>query len=129
MSNPERERPRFQFSLRKLLLWVAIEAVLLGTLKMLGLNAVGLTVATLWVAVVALARVACGGTPAVILSQLGGIALAICLWRVLPIDDPTVTLLVVLGGGAGLIPIVFVEIAQRGVDWVDGLCEREGRGD
>jgi hypothetical protein len=37
---------------------------------------------------------------------------------VLPIDDATVTLLIIVGGGGCVIPFVFVEFARRGVDCV-----------
>jgi hypothetical protein len=115
---------RFQFSLRKLMLWVVVEAVLLGTLSMLGLDAIGLAIAAAWVAVTAVLRVALSPRWACHISGLGGIALAVGLWFVLPMNDAAIVLLIILGGGAGLVPFVFVEVAARVVDGLDSLMQR-----
>ena len=123
------KRGRLQFGLRKLMLWTAVVAALLGILQIVGLNALGQAIAALWVAVVAFAHAAFGSIPALVFSQIGGMSLALCLWFVLPIDDATVILLIVLGGAGGLIPFAFVEIARRVVDCIDHLCYRTGRCD
>jgi hypothetical protein len=124
MSDEGLKRGRFQFSLRKLMLWVAVEAILLGTLTMLGLDPVGLAIAGSWVAVTAILRAAFGPLVACRLSGLGGIGLAVGLWFVLPMDDAAIVLLIILGGGAGLVPFVFVEVAWRAVDAIDTLRRR-----
>jgi hypothetical protein len=108
---------------------VAVVAVLLSILKMLELEEVGLAVAALWVAVVAVAQGTIGSKWAVLLSQLGGLTLALFLWWMLPINDATVTLLILVGGGGGLIPLVFVEIAGRVVTWINGFCDSASRRD
>ena len=126
MKTTSTQRRRFQFSLRKVMLWVVVEAVLLGTLSMLGLDAIGLAIAASWVAATAVLRAAWSPLWAARLSSLGGIALAVGLWFVLPMNDAAIVLLIILGGGAGLVPFVFVEVAARVVDWVDSLMRGTG---
>jgi hypothetical protein len=124
MSTASTQSRRFQFSLRKLMLWVVVEAILLGALRMLGLDAIGLAIAAAWVAVTAALRVALDPRWACHVSGFGGIALAVGLWFVLPMNDADIVLLIILGGGAGLVPFVFVEVAARVVDWVDSLIRQ-----
>ncbi|MBC8871254.1 MAG: hypothetical protein H8E44_17650 [Planctomycetes bacterium] len=79
MNDQDLERRRFQFGLRKLLLWMAVVAVLLGILKMLELSTAGLILAASWVAITAIVRGAFGSTWAHIVSAVGGSALALGL--------------------------------------------------
>ena len=126
MNVPRPERRRFQFSLRKLLLWTAVVAILLGTLKTLGLNTVGLVIAASWVAVTAVVRAAFGSNWAHGVSAVGGGVLALVLLFTGAIGVTSVVLFIILAAG---VSFVFVELAWLGVDRLDRLLRTEPRTD
>ena len=76
MNDHPAKRPRYQFGLRKLLLWMFVVAVLLGTLKALGLESVWLAIGAFWVVITAAVRAAWGSTWAHVISAGGGGVLA-----------------------------------------------------
>jgi hypothetical protein len=125
--NDARPQPRrFQFSLRKLLLWTAVVAVLLGTLKTLGLETVGLVIAAAWVAITAGVRGVFGSLWSHVVSVVGGAILGISLLFTGLIGATSIVLFIILGGG---VSFAFVELAWRGVDWLDGLFEPKPKAD
>lgn len=102
------------------MLWVAVVAVLLGTLKALGLEATGLVIAASWVAVTAIVRGTFGSTWSHAVSSAGGIGLALILLFTGFLGAISVVLFIILAGG---VCFVFVELAWRGVDWLDRLLK------
>ena len=126
MNDQDLKRRRFQFGLRKLLLWMAVVAVLLGVLKMLELSTAGLILAASWVAITAIVRGAFGSTWAHIVSAVGGGALAFGLLFAGAIGGISVVVLIIVGAG---MPFVFVELAWLGVDWLDKLLRTKPRTD
>ena len=118
MNDERPERRRFQFGLRKLLLWTVVVAVLLGTLKMLGLETAGLVIAASWAAITAVVRGAFGSTLAHIVSAVGGGVLALVLLFTGVIGATSIVVFIVLAAG---VSFVFVEAAWLGVDWLDSL--------
>ena len=65
-------RRRFQFGLRKLLLWTAVVAILLGFLRMAGLGSSGFAIVACWIVVVAILPVAVSLKTTCRLSGLAG---------------------------------------------------------
>jgi hypothetical protein len=126
MRDQRPERRRFQFGLRKLLLWTVVVAVLLGSLRALGLDTVGLVIAACWVAITAAIRGAFGSTWAHVVSSAGGSALALGLLFTGVIGATSIVLFIILAAG---ISFGFVELAWFGVDWFDELLRTKPTAD
>jgi hypothetical protein len=122
----------FQFSLRKLLLWTAVVALLLGVATSLG---EGVWLLACWVLVVCAIRCAFGPNVAVILSVGGGAILGGALGYALPHTDPGPDPVeramqgVIVGGFFGLATFGIVEGAFRAVNWVDKAFEPKSDGE
>ena len=89
MNDPRPERRRFQFGLRKLLLWTGVVAVWFGVLTTLPLGLPLSTVLTLWVVVVGVVRVAIRPLAAALTSAViaFGVALIHDYYGLLYYDD------------------------------------------
>lgn len=129
--NPKR---RYQFSLRKLLLWTAAIVLLFGTAKTLGTEWV---IAACWITVVGGIRTATNWRVAGVVSVLGGAAVATAAACVsIAVSAGTRTAVPyflpgVIGGGfagcvVGACLFGVTEILCRGVDWIDRCFSRLG---
>ena len=108
-------RPRFQFSLRKLLLWTAVVAIWLGVLKMLDSQPFVLVVLTLRVLIVGSVRAALSPIVAaetsVILAMMIKLGYVPCGFGSLPL----------VGLSDAFFVFAFVEVSFRVVAWADNL--------
>lgn len=128
-AKPER---RFQFTLRKLLLWVAVVALCLGIPSACGQNPLIWVLLTCWCAVIGILRWNFGRVPAAYASVVGAAILTSVAYAV---GDPLQPVQYMVAGFAGLvtgIPIGFVlfvvlELASTVVNWIDGLFNRGER--
>ena len=103
MSDQRLERRRFQFGLRKLLLWMVVVALLLGILKTLGLTTAGLVIAAFWVAITAVVRATLGSVWAHVISAVGGSVLALGFLFAGLITGTSVVLFIILATGIPLL--------------------------
>ena len=140
---------RFQFSLRKLMLWMAVMAAWLSVLRLINAGVVLALVTTLWLAVFVLVRLKWGtergGIVATFATGIGvtaivgvGIGLRFCLristaglpqWSDLLAALAALAFVVVgflvLGTLAGLYTFLVVDLIMRFVNWLDGLLQTE----
>ena len=118
-------RRRFQFGLRKLLLWTVVLALYLGVARMLGMPPIALAVLTLWIAVVAGLRAAFGPVVAAIVSPAIGAVLGGWFEYTGPaLDPPGPSPLgpgIALGGLFGCVLFAAVELSCRAVNWADNV--------
>ena len=132
---PERRTRRFQFGLRRLLLWTAVVAVLLGVAASLGDGAWLLACCVL---VVCVLRVAFGSKVAGILSVAAALILyvsfSLLAYMATSNPNPVLAGVVVImrgaiGGLVGLAMFGIAEGAVRGVNWADKLLETTSDGE
>ena len=136
---PERRTRRFQFGLRKLLLWTGVVALLLGILKVLNLPILVCVLVDCWVIVVAVVRATSGATAAAVLSVAFGVVAVVAVLFIVPSElgiTPDGTELVLAapelllnGVGLGLYVLALVELAFRGVNWTDKMLEANSDGE
>ena len=143
MTAPRPKPHRLQFGLRKLLLWTAVVALYLGIPSMLGVdlqerrNLMSFVSLGLWAIVVGLVRTVFNDRAAAAFSAVMGVILcAVALYltarwsRVNPFDFPGHVIWgLVWGGLIGLNVFAFVELAFRGVDWVDNRMRTKPDGE
>jgi hypothetical protein len=91
-------------------------AVLLGTLKALGLETVWLAIGASWVVITAAVRAAFGSTWAHVISAGGGGVLVLGLLFSGYLGGTSLVLFIILATG---VPFVSVELAFFGIDWLD----------
>ncbi len=132
-------RKRFQFSLRKLLLWTTALAVLLAVMRMMEFGTKGLAIVLAGVTLLGAVRSAINPRRALILwvfvFALVGVALALNrLWEL----DRQYNLIqsrivyghvffaclgMFCGSAIGLFTYILAELAYRFIDWLDGLMQ------
>jgi hypothetical protein len=132
----EPQRRKFQFSIRKLLLWMLAAGLFLGILRLLGVEGAGLTFAFCVVVLVAFVRAAFGAWRACVLFVLVVTTRNVINWfggltswvsnkglTMAVIAPATITfiLCVLLGVAFGLVSYLFLEALFRSVDWADNL--------
>ena len=127
----DERRKRRQFSLRKLLLWTAAAALLLGLLRVLGLGPIALACIALWIVIVVGLRLAAGSPVAWGFSVVTGvIAGAVFALAGLDIMSGALNkgsafvgsgLIAVIGGYLGLWTYPLLELLFRGLGLPDGL--------
>ena len=114
MTNPRPKR-RFQFGLRKLLLWTAVVALYFATVRWVAMDVRGFTVVTCWVGIVAILRAVAGRIMAGLLSVAGGLFLAasvsILVANAIPVTRSQVLFAFWKAGAVGCIVFVIVELA------------------
>ena len=130
----DERRKRRQFSLRKLLLWTGVAALMLGLLRMLGAGPTMLACIAGWVVVNAGVRLAFGSIAAFVFSIVaGGIAagslvLVGVLWGgsfISPLGILSLLLVAVCGGFLGYVSYVVLEVASCIVGLPDGLLRSD----
>lgn len=115
---------RFQFGLRKLLLWTAVVAMFLGLLGMIEVALSTLLILTSWATIVGVARAIFNTEVAGLMSVAIGVVLGVWLtFLVSPFSVGVFSYAVyaMMFGLFGLFVCVFVEVAFRAVDWLDNL--------
>ena len=118
----QRQRRRFQFGLRKLLLWTVALSVYLGILRMLQCHPVLVVVLTCWVGAVAVVRVAIGWKWAAVVSAVGGaILLGIPAYQARGDDSDLVGNLLLAAIVGGLAVLAVVHVIACTIDWADNL--------
>jgi len=127
MTTPHSERRRFQFGLRKLLLWTAVVALLLGVAATFGEEA---WISAGWIIVVGIVRVAFGPKVGGVLSVAAGMILVaafLCLVFVASEPGPrigeAVAVGVIFGGLFGLAMFSITEYLYLAVNWADNLMQ------
>jgi hypothetical protein len=111
-------RRRFQFSLRKLLLWMIVVALYLGIFRKLAqLDRAAFAIFTVWSVVVVILRTAFGQRAACLFSILAGPSFFYLSWW----KYGDVTELVLGGIGYACVFFVIAECGFRVVDWADNL--------
>jgi hypothetical protein len=139
MNDQRPERRRFQFGLRKLLLWTGVVAVLLG-LATTTFTTAEAVVLLGWMILVAAVRWAFGPKAAGALSVAAALILHVSFsWLVYmaarPFPDPVeagVGALIVGGTVGGLFGLVMFGIAEgavRAVNWADKVLETKSDGE
>ena len=118
-----------QFSLRKLLLWIAVCAVYLSVLRSTGMGSIPAIGVTIWLAVILIARLWWGMPGGMI-----AVSVAAIVWGcVVPLMGGAADMVtfgyffaatVAFGIPAGLVAFGFVIAAVRLVDWLDSLGRR-----
>ena len=126
----KRPSRRFQFTLRKMLLWTAMMALWFGLLSSLGILPGVILIATIltsWVVVVAIVRVAFGENSAALVALLPAACIPIieCWDPSIPVSF--VLLHVVVLGVMGSVIFVLVKVAFRVVSVLDHLMESKKR--
>jgi hypothetical protein len=109
-------RPRFQFGLRKLLLWTAVLALLLGVAQMLGELGAFLACGIIIVFVI---RTTAGSIVALAFAE--GLGIGAMIGHSFPITPIQMIIGCVLGSVVGLIVFCIAEVSCRAVDWADNL--------
>jgi len=125
----EPRRRRFQFRLRRLLLWTAVVALGCGILSSLEPDALDWVVLPAWFVTVFIVRWGFGGKWAATISIVLGMLL--CLgWSIYgSIPTSTVGLAIgcgFVGGSIGLVPFLLVEATCRIVNWIDKIGQSDG---
>jgi len=120
MNEPQPERRRFQFGLRKLLLWTAAVALLLGVGRSVGLaQDVWLLVWVGWILAVGIIRSATNPLVAGIVAlAIGGTITCVAPE---PLLGPEVEIL--LACVFALIVLALAELIHHAVDWLDNLMQ------
>ena len=130
LTNQQHEsKRRFQFSLRKLLLWVAVVALCLGIPIACGQNPVAWLLLTCWCAAIGGLRWSFGRVPAVYASIVGAGVLTSVAYVVGDPSQPVDYVRAAFVGFVNGIPIGFVlfvmlELAFIIVNWIDSLFNR-----
>jgi hypothetical protein len=122
-------RRRFQFGLRKLMLWTVVVAVFLGIFEMFGFGWIGCVLAACWLAVVGLLRGTAGGRAACLVSiVIGTVLIGWCSYLVYvtasprPPFNPVIVLFAAIWGSAyGLFVFVLTTAVCSAVNWADNL--------
>jgi hypothetical protein len=135
VDHDQRQR-RFQFSLRKLLLWMAVLAVYLGVLRLITAP-VSFTLITIsWLAVIVAVRMKWGARRALAVA-ITGTALCLCVFLVAvawidagqfrpPLLGRIILVMpegFLVGAFIGLCVSVVAELSLRFVDFLDGLMQ------
>jgi len=121
-------RRRFQFRLRKLLLWTAVVALLLGVLKMLGLGPARIVLVACWTIVIVILGQALSVKAACRISGLAGVTFF--AWITCCESPPhrfVAGMLLVaapLGWILGYTGALLMNGAASGVSRMDNLCDR-----
>ena len=121
-------RRRFQFSLRKLLLWTTVVALYLGSMKTLEFNSGLVAFITFWVAVVGGVRWSLGVKAAAIASFVIGTLLGLDFSLAAPAlggAPPSffALLTISIGWVFGGFILGLVELTMRAVNWADKIIE------
>jgi hypothetical protein len=127
---------RFQFGLRKLLLWTAVVALLLGLAKMSGIRE-GWIAFPCWIVMVAVIRVVASPIATAIVSAASGMVLLAWVRVAARVDlgPPASEImtalhksgsLLVAGCLLGLTLFAVAELLRRAVDWADNVLSRVG---
>ena len=130
----DERRKRRQFSLRKLLLWTGVAALMLGLLRMLGLGPIVLACIAAWVMVIVGVRLAFGLVVALVFSIAagslagGGLVLADIL-RGGSFSDahgiPGLLMVPVWGASLGYVSYVVLEVTCCIIGLPDGLLRSD----
>ncbi len=140
MTETGKSERRFQFSLRKLLLWTTAVAVLLGVLQMMEIGATGVAVVLAGIAILGVLRSAFDPRQALILwtlvSAIAGVIIiaASAIWELVNANGPSHTEIVldvtwlsfwgiVFGGAIGGITYTLTDAACGFLDWLDSLMQ------
>jgi hypothetical protein len=125
------KRPRFQFGLRKLLLWTAVVATLLGVATTLGIEVSSVFLS--WIILVWAIRRGFGAKVAAVLSVAAWAALGLVLSSVHVHPGPGPGMLAVegamIGGFVGLAMFGIAEGLVRAVNWADNLMRTKSDGE
>jgi hypothetical protein len=126
------QRRKFQFSLRKLMLWTVVVASYFGIFGLLEVHPVVSAILAAWVAVVGSLRITFGGRLACILSVVAGAVYFGCAGYVIASPSHIGSIeffflaLMALGGTViGLILFGALEGALRFVNWADNLMRTQ----
>lgn len=126
MNNEQRQR-RFQFSLRKLLLWMAVLAVYLGVLRLITEAVSGTLITIGWLAIIVAVRMKWGARRGSTVAVAGtGFCLSV-IFVVLshPLEEMIFGVLVgtLVGAVLGLLGSFVAERSLRFVDFLDRLMQ------
>ena len=134
----EKRQRRFQFSLRKLLLWMAVIAAWLSVMRLANASAVVAVPTIVWLAVIVAVRLNWGTRRGYLVAAAGtgfclSVLFAATYWLVArqcrPAPDPCGTMIVGVCVGVtaaafiGLCVSVVAELSIRFVDLIDGLIQ------
>ena len=122
---------RFQFSLRKVLLWMLAVALTFSILSPLELDAVGWLFLFGWFVTVLVLRWSFGSRVAAWISIMAGMLLfAWASWFVSAHVRPSYGGATLVGGSVGVIVglalFLFVEATCRTIDWLDRIGQSDG---
>lgn len=128
---PER---RFQFSMRKVLLWMLAVALTFSILSPLGFDGVGWLFVFGWFVTVLVLRWGCGSIAAATVSVMAGMLLfgyVTCLVASASRPPPFSPVAGAVAGGflgalIGFMPFLLVEGTCRTIDWVDRIGQSDG---
>jgi hypothetical protein len=144
MNDRHPERRRFQFGLRKLLLWTVVLALYLGILSLVGFEPWVSVFATLCLGIVVVVRVSFGPRAGCVCSAAMLLVPILCLSGLAIISEALSGSFgtreaalwaqgLLFGIGAccalGLAVFLLVELVVRAVDWADSLLESKGDGE
>lgn len=130
MSETIKPERRFQFSLRKLLLWMAVVALCLGISSACGQNPILWLLLTCWCAAIGGLRWNFGRIPAACASIIGAGILMSVVYAVtetlLPIDYAGATFAgLVIGMPIGIVLFAMLELVSLLVNWLDRVFIRK----
>ena len=117
------KRRRFQFGLRRLLLWTAVVALGFGTLSTLYPSTRAWVVLPGWCAVVLILRWGFGSTLAASVSTIVGMVLGLLLPE--PQEPLDFVVYAIDCGFFGLVLFVLAEVTCQIVDWIDRIRQSD----
>ncbi len=134
MDDLKPQRRPFQFSLRKLMLWMAVWALYLGMLRWIEVRVEWASVVSIWLAVPLAIRAKWGFERGVVLAALATTLVWNCLQTVVVLqmensfDTPfkvfgLFPIICIMGLTLGLCGFVLVHSVAKAVDWFDDLVE------